>query len=156
MLNQELYEHISPMMNHAYMQKKWFEWQFKPMCKEHGIKYSEFSILLALHLNPEIKTAVDIEKFSELKRGNISICVDILCHKGFLKQVTSENDRRFKTLVLTEKANEILEKGDEIINEYCTHIFQGIPQEDFCTCNKVFTKMTENLQVLYQKKLEEK
>lgn len=156
MITKELYEHISPMMNHAYMQKKWFEWQFKPICKEYGIKNSEFSILLALHLNPEIKTAVDIEKFSELKRGNISICVEILCHKDLLKQVPSENDRRFKTLVLTEKAGEILEKGDEIINEYCAHIFQGIPKENFCTCDKVFKKMTENLQVLYQKKLEEK
>ena len=156
MIRKDLYEHISPMMNHAYMQKKWFEWKFKPLCKEYGLKNSEFSILLSLHLNPEIKSAVDIEKFSEMKRGNICICVEILCHKGYLKQMTSENDRRFKTLHLTEKANEILNKGDAIINEYCESLFSNIAKEDFEACDRVFEQMNINLKKLYERKLEEK
>lgn len=156
MVKKKLFEHIEPMMNHAYMQKKWFEAQFKPICREHELKNSELNVLLALHLNHSIKTAVDIEKFREMKRGNISVCVDILCQRGFIIQTIDENDRRFKRLKLTEKAEEILENCDEIINSYCSYIFRGVSKEEFEICDKVFKKMNENLDELYEKMMEVK
>ena len=156
MVKKKLYEHIEPMMNHAYMQKKWFEAQFKPICREHELKNSELNVLLALHLNHSIKTAVDIEKFGEMKRGNISVCVDILSQRGFIIQTIDENDRRFKRLKLTEKAEEILENCDEIINSYCSYIFRGVSKEEFEICDKVFKKMNENLDELYEKMMEVK
>lgn len=151
MIEKKLYEHIEPMMNHAYMQKKWFEAQFKPICREYELKNSDLSVLLALHLNHSIKTAVDIEKFGELKRGNISLCVDTLCQRGYLQQQVDENDRRFKQLVVTSKADELLEKCDQIINSYCCYIFRGITKEEAENCDSVFRKMNENLGELYGK-----
>ncbi len=156
MIEKKLYEHIEPMMNHAYMQKKWFESQFKPICREYELKQSELSVLLALHLNHSIKTAVDIEKFGEMKRGNISVCVDILCQRGYLQQQVDENDRRFKQLVVTSKADELLEKCDQIINSYCCYIFRGITKEEAENCDSVFRKMNENLDELYRKMMEVK
>jgi len=149
MIEKKLYERVEPMMNHAYMQKKWFEVQFKPICKEFEIKNSELMVMLALHLNHSIKTAVDIEKFGEMKRGNISLCVDILCQRGYLLQTLDENDRRFKHLSLTPKADEILAKCDEILNAYCSYIFKDIPKEELAVCEGVFKKMNEKLNELY-------
>lgn len=156
MIEKKLYEHIEPMMNHAYMQKKWFEAQFKPICREYELKNSDLSVLLALHLNHSIKTAVDIEKFGELKRGNISLCVDTLCQRGYLQQQVDENDRRFKQLVVTSKADELLEKCDQIINSYCCYIYRGITKEEAENCDSVFRKMNENLDELYRKMMEVK
>lgn len=156
MVEKKLYEHIEPMMNHAYMQKKWFEAQFKPICREYELKNSDLSVLLALHLNHSIKTAVDIEKFGELKRGNISLCVDTLCQRGYLQQQVDENDRRFKQLVVTSKADELLEKCDQIINSYSCYIFRGITKEEVENCDSVFRKMNKNLDDLYRKMMEVK
>ncbi len=156
MIRQDVYKSISPLMNHAYRQKKWFEKSFKPLCKKYGLKHSELSILIALHVNQEIKSAVDIEKFSELKRGNISVCIDVLCKRGFVKQVPVANDRRFKHLMLLEDAEVILEKADEVINYYANCLFEGITQEECAACNAVFHKMDDNLKKLYEKEMEEK
>ena len=84
------------------------------------------------------------------------MCVDILCQRGFIIQTIDENDRRFKRLKLTEKAEEILENCDEIINSYCSYIFRGISKEEFEFCDKVFKKMNENLDELYEKMMEVK
>ena len=144
MINKNTFEMISPMMNHAYMMKSWFVEKLMPVEKKYNLKQTELSILIVLHLNPEIQTARDIENFCELKRGNISICVEKLFMRGLLEQQSVEGDRRLKKLVLTEKTSQILEECDNLIEFYINALLEGIDCEDLKKSRKIFDKMVEN------------
>ena len=144
MINCNFVEQITPLMNHIYMQKKWFDLQFKPISKKYGLKSTELSLLVLIHLNKKLQTASDIEKFTEMKRGNISLLVECLSCRGYLLQEAVEGDRRRKRLVLTEKSNKILEECDAITQVYLNNIFKGIPKDELEICMKVFNKMNEN------------
>ena len=90
-------------------------------------------------MNSKLKTAKEVEEFSELKRGIISITVESLCNSEYLTQITSEEDRRMKYLKLTEKAEPILKDCDEIISSYIEKLMEGISKEEMEICQRVFT-----------------
>lgn len=145
MLPVEFIEHVSPMMNYGYIQKTWLEKHFKPICKKFRLKMSDLSLILLLHINHEIHTAKDVSKFSDLKRGNISLIVEYLSCRGMIEQKSIEGDRRMKELVLTDKCDELLEEADEVLCFHLKTLFEGISEEDLDNCKKVFMKMYENL-----------
>lgn len=145
MICNEFFDHVKPMMNYSLIEKTWLRENSEPICKKYKLKISEFMIILLLHVNSDVQTAKDIEKFSEMKRANISILVEILCKKGFLKQESIENDRRMKKLVMTEACNPVLAEIDELLDYLVTNTFKNISKEDLDICEKVFNKMYSNL-----------
>lgn len=145
MICKEFFDHVRPMMNYSLIQKTWLKTNCEPICKKFKLKMSEYQILILLHVNSDVKTAKDIEKFSEMKRANISILVETLCKKGFLVQESIENDRRMKKLVFTKECEEILHETDKLLDYLVTNTFKNIEKKDIEICEKVFNKMYENL-----------
>lgn len=145
MICKDFFDHVKPMMNYSLIQKTWLRTNCEPICKKYKLKMSEYQILLLIHVNSDVQTAKDIEKFSEMKRANISILVEILCKKGFLIQEAIENDRRMKKLTLTKECDELIHDTDKIIDYLVINTFKDIDNEDLAICEKVFNKMYENL-----------
>lgn len=117
----------------------------EPIAKKYKLKMSDLSLILLLHINKEIQTAKDISTFSDLKRGNISLIVESLSCRGFLKQLAVEGDRRMKRLVLTSMCDEILKETDGILETLFKLMIDGIEEEELLRCKEVFIKMYENI-----------
>ena len=144
-MTNNLYEQVAPLMDFAFLQRKWFEGHFKNVSKKYGISLTELSVCLVLYLNPKIQSARDVEKYTELKRGIISVCVEHLSCKKFLKQEPVENDRRMKKLVLTPKAEPMLEESSQIINDYLKRVFGYVNKDELEICCRVFCLMKQEL-----------
>ena len=145
MICKEFFDHIRPLMNYTVIEHTWLKEKSEPICKKYKLKLSEYLVLLLLHVNSDVKTAKDIEKFSDMKRANISILVEILCKKGFLKQELIENDRRMKELIMTDACKPLMDETDELLNFLVSNVFKNIEKKDFEICERVFSQMYLNL-----------
>mgnify|MGYP004460472109 FL=1 len=154
MLPPDILEHTASIMKFGYIQKSWVAQHIEPVAKKNKLKLSDISLLYLLHLNKEFNTAKDVEKYSDLKRGNISLIVESLTCRGFLIQEQIEGDRRMKKLVLTSKCNPIFEECDEIVGALLKISLQGISEEELLVMKNCFKKMYRNMQNEEKRSLE--
>lgn len=145
-----------PIMRFGYIQRKWIENHVEIIAKKYKMKSSDLNLMYFLRLNKEIETAKDIAKYTDLKRGNISLIVEALFCRGYINQTAIEGDRRMKKLVLTPKCDEILEELDEVVNTLMKILLDGFSKEDLETLRKNFKCMYENMEKEDSKSLEEK
>lgn len=156
MLHVKLLESVMPIMRFGYIQRKWIENHVEIIAKKYKMKSSDLNLMYFLRLNKEIETAKDIAKYTDLKRGNISLIVEALFCRGYINQIAIEGDRRMKKLVLTPKCDEILEELDEVVNKLMKILLDGFSKEDLETLRKNFKCMYENMEKEDSKSLEEK
>lgn len=156
MLHVKLLESVMPIMRFGYIQRKWIENHVEIIAKKYKMKSSDLKLMYFLRLNKEIETAKDIAKYTDLKRGNISLIVEALFCRGYINQIAIEGDRRMKKLVLTPKCDEILEELDEVVNTLMKILLDGFSKEDLETLRKNFKCMYENMEKEDSKSLEEK
>ena len=145
MLPVQFIEQASSTMTFAYLQRAWMQRHLEVISKKYKLKMSDLNLMLLVHINKDVKTAKDVAKFSELKRGNISLIVESLSCRGFINQLSVEGDRRMKRLVLTPKCDEILKECDEKIIQLLKISMEGISMEEIQQAKQVFTKMYQNI-----------
>lgn len=136
---------LTEIFSFIYMSKSFIEKDTEVICKEYKLTTSSLSLLLFLAHFPDLNTSKQICKFGGLKRGNVSVLVEILTKRGFIKQETDEKDRRIKYLFLTDKSTKIIEKVDVIHEKYKKVIKSNISEEDLNICEKVFLQMYKNI-----------
>ena len=141
MLPSQFIEQASSTMTFAYLQRAWMQRHLEVISKKYKLKMSDLNLMLLVHINKDVKTAKDVAKFSELKRGNISLIVESLSCRGFINQLSVEGDRRMKRLVLTPKCTEILKECDEKIIQLLKISMEGISVEEIQQAKQVFAKM---------------
>lgn len=56
---------------------------------------------------------IDLEKYFNLKNPTVTGILNRLEDKGYIKRIASIKNARFKKIIVTEKAKEILNKGKE-------------------------------------------
>lgn len=145
MLPVQFIEQASSTMTFAYLQRAWMQRHLEVISKKYKLKMSDLNLMLLVHINKDVKTAKDVAKFSELKRGNISLIVESLSCHGFINQLSVEGDRRMKRLVLTSKCEEILKECDEKIIQLLEISMEGISVEEIQQAKQVFAKMYQNI-----------
>ncbi len=145
MLPSQFIEQASSTMTFAYLQRAWMQRHLEVISKKYKLKMSDLNLMLLVHINKDVKTAKDVAKFSELKRGNISLIVESLSCRGFINQLSVEGDRRMKRLVLTPKCEEILKECDEKIIQLLKISMEGISVEEIQQAKQVFAKMYQNI-----------
>ena len=117
----------------------------KPLCKELGLSQTAFDILMFLGNNPEYKTASEIVEIRHIKANLVSIHVDRLVQDGYLIRQPVKEDRRKTELICTEKAQAVIEQGQELQHAFGDRLFTGM---DADTRNTFFMGMNlieENL-----------
>lgn len=145
MLPVQFIEQASSTMTFAYLQRAWMQRHLEVISKKYKLKMSDLNLMLLVHINKDVKTAKDVAKFSELKRGNISLIVESLSCRGFINQLSVEGDRRMKRLVLTPKCEEILKECDEKIIQLLKISLEGISVEEIQQAKQIFAKMYQNI-----------
>lgn len=117
----------------------------KPICKKLKLSQTAFDILMFLANNPEYKTARDIVEIRKIKANLVSVNVERLVEEGYLKRKAVEGDRRKVHLVCTEKAQPIIEKGQEFQKAFTEKLFENIDEETGKILLEVRNTMEQNL-----------
>ena len=140
---------ISKVFSFLYMSKNLFEKEMAGICKEYKITNSALALILFLSHYPNLNTSREICKFGNLKRGNVSVLVEILTKRGFIVQEHDEHDRRLKYLFLTEKSDDIVNKAKKIHKEFENILISDIKKEDLELLENTFNKMFNTIKQKY-------
>ena len=119
-----------------------------PLCAETGLPPAAADILLFLANNPGMDTARDICTYRHLKPSIVSFHIDRLVSEGFLLRQSVPGDRRKTALVLTEKAESVVERGRGLQKAFADRLIDGLSEEDlahFRRCVAAFDRNIERI-----------
>lgn len=122
-----------------------YQEQFKVLCKKFHLSQTAFDILLFLANNPQYKTARDIVEIRRLKANLVSMNVNRLVDEGYLERKEVPEDRRKTELLCTKKSQPIIQKGQELQNQFFTLLFEKVKPEQKQVFFEVVQQMVNNL-----------
>lgn len=124
---------------------------FKIVSKRHkrlGIDLTPIqgTIILTIFENSKPLCQKQMEDFVSCNKSTLSSILDIMEKKSLIKRITDEKDTRKKVLVLTENAQEMVEKikADKQIVEEC--MLQEIQDNELKIVYQTLNKMLSNLE----------
>lgn len=120
----------------------------QPLCDETGLPQTAVDILLFLANNPDYDTARDVCRCRGLKPGLVSFHVDRLVGDGLLERRDVPGDRRKTGLVLTSKAQAVIDRGRLLQKAFAARLLEGLNQEDldhFFRCLAAFDRNIESI-----------
>ncbi len=119
-----------------------------PLCAETGLPPAAADILLFLANNPGCETAGASRRMRGLKPAIVSFHIDRLVSEGFLLRQSVPGDRRKTALVLTEKAESVVERGRGLQKAFADRLIDGLSEEDlahFRRCVAAFDRNIERI-----------
>lgn len=119
-----------------------------PLCAETGLPPAAADILLFLANNPGCETAGAICRMRGLKPAIVSFHIDRLVSEGFLLRQSVPGDRRKTALVLTEKAESVVERGRGLQKAFADRLIDGLSEEGlahFRRCVAAFDRNIERI-----------
>lgn len=114
--------------------------------RERHLGSAEANILMFLYTNGDGVRQEDIVAGVDVSKPAVSRTVTSLVKKGYLRRIPGSQDRRFRIVLLTEKARkdrEIIEKHFEDLVNVAS---RGIPEERVEEFIEVFRKVADNLE----------
>lgn len=90
----------------------------------------------------------DLEKEFSVSRSTASKNVDLLIRNGFISRENVDYDARLKKLVLTDKANEILDLMKKNDEELENRITKNFTEMELCDLRKYLHRISENLETI--------
>ena len=124
--------------------KKAKEKFFEDIIKEFHLTSIEITVLLFLK-NSGFDTATDIVNELFIAKSHVSLSVNLLNTKGYIKKMQDKEDKKITHLQLTEKADEILEITNVKIKELENKLFNGITEEDKENMERIFNIFYANV-----------
>lgn len=123
---------MNPSLEFSHKMAQAYANACKPLCQRLNLPQTAFDILLFLGNNPEYTTARDIVVLRHIKANLVSIHVERLVKEGLLLRQTDHDDRRKTILLLTDKAQPIVEQGRQMQEQFFQQLFQGVeaPQRE--------------------------
>ena len=116
------------------------------VCKECGIPQTAFDIVMFLANNPEYYTAKDICKIRGIKPNLVSFHVEKLVQEEYLIREAIPGDRRQVKLILTEKADVIVEKGRAVQQHYREILTDQIAPSDLEAFQRCMDTIRQNIE----------
>ena len=120
----------------------------RPLTVELKMAQPAVDILLFLANNPGCETAGAICRMRGLKPAIVSFHIDRLVNEGFLLRQSVPGDRRKTALVLTEKAESVVERGRGLQKAFADRLIDGLSEEDlahFRRCVAAFDRNIERI-----------
>ena len=124
--------------------KKAKEKFFEDIIKQFHLTSIEITVLLFLK-NSGFDTATDIVNELFIAKSHVSLSVNLLNTKGYIKKMQDKEDKKITHLQLTEKADEILEITNVKIKELENKLFNGITEEDKENMERIFNIFYANV-----------
>jgi MarR family transcriptional regulator, 2-MHQ and catechol-resistance regulon repressor len=118
---------------------------------EEGLGESDFRVLeVLLHKGPMPVNAIGPKVY--LNPGSVSVAVDRLYKKGFVSRVECSEDRRIRTVSLTEKGRQMFVPLFRRHTVLIKRAFQDVPFEEMQQLEGVLKKIGKRAESLAAKK----
>lgn len=117
---------MNPSLDFAQKLSQAYSSACKPLCVSLGLPQTAFDILLFLANNPRYTTARDITEVRKIKANLVSVNVSRLVADGYLTRNAVTGDRRKVQLLLTEKAQPVVQQGQALQQRFFTDLFSGM------------------------------
>jgi MarR family transcriptional regulator, 2-MHQ and catechol-resistance regulon repressor len=122
-----------------------------PSLLEEGLGESDFRVLEALlHKGPMPVNAIGPKVY--LNPGSVSVAVDRLYKKGFVSRIECSEDRRVRTVSLTEKGRQMFVPLFRRHTALIKHAFQDVSSEEMKQLEVVLKKIGKRTESLVEKK----
>jgi MarR family transcriptional regulator, 2-MHQ and catechol-resistance regulon repressor len=144
-----------PMALHAWliMLKAWqsIARYALPTMMEEGLGESDFRVLeVLLHKGPMPVSAIGPKVY--LNPGSVSVAVDRLYKKGFVNRVENSQDRRIRTVSLTEKGRRMFVPLFRRHTTLIKRAFQDVSSEELQQLERILKKIGKRAEGLAEKK----
>ena len=116
------------------VEREYAQYRKKVMMRYH-LSAAEVDILLFLANNSQFDLATDIVRVRKMQKSHVSLAVNGLCEKGYLRKEGDTADRKKVHLKLEPAAAECVCYGQKCQKEFGESLFCGISDEDkknFC------------------------
>ena len=122
-----------------------------PLLLEEGLGESDFRVLeVLLHKGPMPVNAIGPKVY--LNPGSVSVAVDRLYKKGFVNRLECSEDRRIKTVSLTEKGRQMFAPLFRRHTALIKRAFQDVSSEELEQLERVLKKIGKRAESLSEKK----
>ena len=122
-----------------------------PVLLGEGLGESDFRVLeILLHKGPMPVNAIGPKVY--LNPGSVSVAVDRLYKKGFVNRVECSEDRRVRTVSLTEKGRRMFVPLFRRHTALIKHAFQDVSSEELEQLETVLKKIGKRAESLAEKK----
>lgn len=132
--------------NHSRLFMEAYSTVMRPLCEEAGLPQTAIDILLFLANNPAHTTARDISRYRNMKPAIISFHVERLVSEQYLERREVPGDRRKCSLVCTERALGIIEKGRAVQNRFAAQLTSGLSAEELALYKRCLSTFAQNLE----------
>lgn len=114
--------------------------------KRIGLTVSQAELLFFLYHTPLSEvTQRDIEVHLNLKHPTVIGLLERLRKKGFVQCVVNQEDRRCRTVLLTEKAHAVRQEMERRRQEMERHLLKGIPEDHQAFLISLLNRMLSNI-----------
>ena len=120
---------MNPSLDFAQKLSQAYSSACKPLCVSLGLPQTAFDILLFLANNPRYTTARDITEVRKIKANLVSVNVSRLVEDGYLTRNAVTGDRRKVQLLLTEKAQPVVQQGQALQQRFFTDLFSVMDED---------------------------
>jgi MarR family 2-MHQ and catechol resistance regulon transcriptional repressor len=121
-----------------------------PVIIKEGLGDSDFRVLeVLLHKGPMPVNAIGPKV--DLNPGSVSVAVDRLHKKGFVSRVESVNDRRVRTVSMTEKGREMFVPLFRRHGALIKRAFQDVSSEELQQLEATLKKIGKHAESLAEK-----
>ena len=114
---------------------------YKKISKKTGVHHTALEIILFLNDNKERNSAKDICDLLNLKANLVSFHIFKLVKDGYIIRESIDGDRRKVKLVLTEKCDLIINRGNLIKKEIYNNIMTECNEEELNTVSEFLWKL---------------
>lgn len=118
---------------------------FEDLQKKWDMTQIEIDTLAFLANNPEYNHAQDIVNIRGISKAHVSVAIEKLVKRGWLKRLCDPDNRRCNILQITKDAKEVILKIQNIQNDYATMAFNKMnlqEQQAFVTTiNQIYQNL---------------
>ena len=134
-----------PVFENIFIGQNLYERTVMPVCREYGLTYMEFTVLMFLQNNPQYDTAAQIVKLRRLTKSHVSISLKGLQERGMVRGVYFPGNQKTLHLQLTDAAKPVVEAGLAAQKEFGDILIRGFSPEEIALLQKLTNKLNENM-----------
>ena len=134
-----------PVYEHIFDGQNLYERTVMPVCREYGLTYMEFTVLMFLHNNPQYDTAAQIVKVRRLTKSHVSVTLKRLQERGLVKGIYFPGNQKSLHLRLTEQAQPVVQAGLAAQKEFGDKLIRGFTPDEVEQLWKLTEKLHENM-----------
>lgn len=144
---------MDSMIETLYVNKGLYSTLFFPVCAKYKLTMTEMLVLLFLSQNTQYDTASDIVEKLKITKSHVSASVRDLEERGYLRGSYAGRNHRTIHLRLCGGADEIVQAGKAVQQQFLSVIGRGFTDEELRTLGCYIRRINENAKDYLQSKL---